>query len=103
MRISDWSSDVCSSDLSVILSHPRTQSASAAGAMPVVIASLNATHGMKYSGVIARCAPLSRANVKNDRLLAIAVDTSKIGRESCRERVLQDGEISVVAVYLKKK
>src|SRR3546814_11709757 len=81
MRISDWSSDVCSSDLSI---HPGNGPCPASwrtpGARPVE--------------------PRSQHGLRSD---AVAGSGGEIGRASCRERVCQYGSISVVAASLKKK
>src|SRR3546814_19426090 len=101
MRISDWSSDVCSSDL------------------------VNATRTPFYtcfiwirkpsrSGATRRkrirdeqCCPHQiRRDVTAPRINTVILDIHrqlKIGRASCRERVCQYVSISVVAVSLKKK
>src|SRR3546814_16093570 len=82
MRISDWSSDVCSSDL------------------PTSSASRNAGWAMGRAGPCASRhrtgdhAALPRGSHRLGR---------EIGRASCRERVCQYVYISVVAVSLKKK
>src|SRR3546814_21194114 len=105
MRISDWSSDVCSSDLR----HGETVYRCDVS-LPVRLQARGRrwpegrrqrhgkiTHRRKGS----RLAPGERAA---DRRNALA-DTmhGEIGRASCRERVCQYVEISVVDVQLKKK
>src|SRR3546814_15056199 len=75
MRISDWSSDVCSSDL-------RTGD---------VVGGLQATQG---SGVDPGLAHTVGRGAGEQR---------QIGRASCRERVCKYVSISVVAESLKKK
>src|SRR3546814_11406007 len=94
MRISDWSSDVCSSDLCSGSRRIERRAArqctggldgSHAGA-GCRAAGVGQTRGDSYSG--------SRAAQTGDR---------KNGRASCRERVCQYVEISVVAVSLNKK
>src|SRR3546814_10214934 len=67
MRISDWSSDVCSSDLGERLRCPTT--ASAPGG--------------------SRTAPRSRRPSHRGCSRATMSRSAKIGRESCRERVCQ--------------
>src|SRR3546814_19284589 len=83
MRISDWSSDVCSSDLN-------------GGGVARVVKTPNidalAREGVNFTTAYAAnatCSP-SRAAMK-------------IGRASCRERVGQYVSISVVAVSFKNK
>src|SRR3546814_6221402 len=92
MRISDWSSDVCSSDLRVIRNHRQ--------------AAYGATSG--YEALSIAPVPLDAANCPDralvdaarrawDQALALgeqhgyrnAQATVKIGRASCRERVCQ--------------
>src|SRR3546814_15751908 len=77
MRISDWSSDVCSSDLGA---------AGGAGARPARFAA-------ELGGLRLR-----RPHEPVVRLLRL-----EIGSASCRERVCPYVKISVVAVSLKKK
>src|SRR3546814_1065229 len=99
MRISDWSSDVCSSDLRSSAEpgsqpdgcdhHDQTRY-DARGVMGT--AGLEGKHRL-HQGV-AREANQDRP----DSLCA----RHQIGRASCRERVCQYVEISVVAVSLKK-
>src|SRR3546814_17935917 len=78
MRISDWSSDVCSSDL-----HGEAVAAGMALAF-----AFSAEQGLCAAEDAARVA----AHLRDE-----------IGRASCRERVCQYVSISVVAVSLKKK
>src|SRR3546814_18093549 len=83
MRISDWSSDVCSSDLS---------------AEPFRYADIafNDRRERRFS-IFFRADPPSRA-ASHDRGRS---RLPEIGRASCRERVCQYVEISVVAGSLK--
>src|SRR3546814_7869791 len=88
MRISDWSSDVCSSDLR-IHRHARSTPSMRAPMVPTGIGP-------------AICSWISDHG-REDPPSAIPAETGKrppreIGRASCRERVCQYGEISVVAV-----
>src|SRR3546814_20833802 len=98
MRISDWSSDVCSSDLpdaareAIIrflcrLSLPPVRRG---GRRPLADRMTDETPPEPFDEAEYRRRQRSRANLK-------------IGRASCRERVCQYVEISVVAVSLKKK
>src|SRR3546814_15913297 len=115
MRISDWSSDVCSSDL-ILSSVGTTRTSRGAGALVYGEASALARgdeggQRQRYSadpqprrhaaldlGDGARAADDARARVADARRYACA-----IGRAWGRERVWQYVEISVVAVSLKKK
>src|SRR3546814_13772042 len=109
MRISDWSSDVCSSDLVCLQSHYD---------LPVTCCDFciilrTHVHEQHPGCDQARLQPpiASRPlqgdlDIVNVTLpyIAMAVNISiKIGRASCRERVCQYVSISVVAVSLKKK
>src|SRR3546814_18357365 len=91
MRISDWSSDVCSSDLFARLvdARERLQRYAAAvilqGAAQILPV---AAHGERRGA---------------DRAAEIEGEDLEIGRASCRERVCQYVSISVVAGSLKKK
>src|SRR3546814_15616903 len=106
MRISDWSSDVCSSDLPAFpgggfwgaLAHrqkavsgsSRRCSGNAAAGIFIDAASGHVDDGLCHDG--AFCAEHG-----------LARPVPEIGRASCRERVCQYVSISVVAVSLKKK
>src|SRR3546814_12989864 len=87
MRISDWSSDVCSSDLFYELARRRE-------------AGLDA-RWRHFLDVIRK--PGGSALFDLTCVLALLFMAWKIGRASCRERVCQYVSISVVAVSLKKK
>src|SRR3546814_12016496 len=97
MRISDWSSDVCSSDLLPFVfrvhdAHGAARFTEAAlvdrdHVIACVIEALDET--------AVRGRGFTRA--------AVTVTLQQIGRASCRERVCQYVEISVVAVSLKKQ
>src|SRR3546814_16127276 len=80
MRISDWSSDVCSSDLFLVLEND-----------------LNAAHRLVRD---TDERPLFYTAQWNDDYHHAM---HEIGRASCRERVCQYVYIAVVAVTLKKK
>src|SRR3546814_15372460 len=92
MRISDWSSDVCSSDLRSRRLRRRW---------------LFVDHRTWRRRKLWRRCELrqdirSRPYLCDGRCLPPA-ESDEIGRASCRERVCQYVEISVVAVSLKKK
>src|SRR3546814_13604458 len=94
MRISDWSSDVCSSDLLEALTETMR---TGQGLMLRL-----AENQMELKPILARLAESkggSEALVPQLR----NIETYQIGRESCRERVCQYVEHSVVAVYLKQQ
>src|SRR3546814_13394202 len=108
MRISDWSSDVCSSDLveprGIIGErgvapglHPRDDRRDVGGHI-----------GIALAPIIDQRVELGReagvGGVKPPHHPALLPDGSvqQIGRASCRERVCQYVKISVVAVSLNK-
>src|SRR3546814_14137791 len=127
MRISDWSSDVCSSDLAIAkltfevpdfarfpaLNLAR-QALQTGGAAPTI---LNAANEVAVDAFlkgrigfldITRIVEQTLARLTSgplDDLEAVraADGEAKIGRASCRERGCQYVEISVVAGSLKKK
>src|SRR3546814_11975342 len=94
MRISDWSSDVCSSDLQ------PAQPANAADFRDDRLAILDrvADEGKSMDRDAAAFQRFDRQQAVVDR-----AEAGEIGRASCRERVCQYVEIAVVAVSLKKK
>src|SRR3546814_21096103 len=81
MRLSDWSSDVCSSDL----------------LLQIVAATDLARQKSAAERAIRDEANTKLTAGRQDRFF------HEIGRASCRERVCQSVSISVVAVSLKKK
>src|SRR3546814_15544781 len=98
MRISDWSSDVCSSDLVVVVNHHL----------------LFADLALKQEG-FGEILPGAAAFILDEahqipelagQFFSQSVSarqlTEQIGRASCRERVCKYFEIAVVAVCLKK-
>src|SRR3546814_14574269 len=122
MRISDWSSDVCSSDLSSIrvydtpvgplgtlacgentntlarfalLSQGELVHVANYIALPVAPASYNMAEAIKIRA--------TAHSFEGKVFTIVACSAVKIGRASCRERGVQYGEISVVAVTFKKK
>src|SRR3546814_6189135 len=88
MRISDWSSDVCSSDL--IGRAGRGPGRREAGGAP------EGPRRVGEGGADAEDAP---GRVEQDR----SMPRVEIGRASCGERVCQYVSLPVVAVSLKKK
>src|SRR3546814_20710952 len=87
MRISDWSSDVCSSDL-------KANSLFSCIVSPIPHASSNLPGRHNAANALATIAATHAAG---------ATIAQEIGRASSRERVSQYVLISVVAVSLKKK
>src|SRR3546814_2363310 len=80
MRISDWSSDVCSSDLaagSVLAADARPPGAGAGARLPVAVDRGRAVAGAGRHLAVAQLAARPRAG--------------EIGRASCRERVCPYG------------
>src|SRR3546814_13384657 len=110
MRISDWSSDVCSSDL-LRLSHFRRRKRCGVGSQcnPPCPAHARRTDtaDTAQSGsdqAVRPCYPeCHRLDGRCSAGRLCRLCPTEIGRASCRERVCQYGEISVVAVSLKKK
>src|SRR3546814_18306109 len=100
MRISDWSSDVCSSDLA--------ESADVAGEHlhRVERALLDGTERLRVGFErIARPfveAVFTALEIVIDAALHLRVVAIELGRAPCRERVGQDVEISGAAVALKQ-
>src|SRR3546814_15906167 len=113
MRISDWSSDVCSSDL---IHEPRPICRIVYGGNGMVWVEANWPPSIK--DCYARCIHVTLSQERaRDRLrlvrrltLQLSERRSRplqrlvqIGTASCRERVCPYVELSVVAVFLKKK
>src|SRR3546814_12447939 len=103
MRISDWSSDVCSSDLQVAgIMLPATEHA------PVHIADVITAIGKLRktkldTGAIAAALGYDELEIKRLEALAAGPPDVQHGSTSCRERVCMYVSISVVAGSLKKK
>src|SRR3546814_1590306 len=96
MRISDWSSDVCSSDLNVqmaLLSHRRKVYSfwrAATSRYRTEAMQLLEQVGMHEQADRA-CSELAYGDVKRVELaMSLAGSPRQIGRASCRERVGQD-------------
>src|SRR3546814_11448643 len=107
MRISDWSSDVCSSDLDGARRRSRGCIAATRNSFPF---KGKARMGMVFRDAAARPAlkptatralPLRGEGVESPSSWR-ELKPSQIGRASCRERGGQYVEISVDAVSLKK-
>src|SRR3546814_15384121 len=116
MRISDWSSDVCSSDLPAryLTTAPSTVPLDDAAGIPTaagtawqaLFESVSLTGGQSVlihagAGGVGSFA-IQFARDAGARVSATASGDGEIGRASCRERVCQYVLISVVAVSLKK-
>src|SRR3546814_16630494 len=119
MRISDWSSDVCSSDLFSGYDGPWHEITDAVGG--ITVGEAGEGFGQPLVGVDG--AELATFDERGDHrpVVAALVGTGKqgifaiasqrpdrsfdgkIGRASCRERVCKYGSIAGVAVELKKK
>src|SRR3546814_18598755 len=96
MRISDWSSDVCSSDLNAAEQAWNDAFAKYAAAHPELAAEFK----RRLAGELpADWAEKSQAYIAKLQ----AEGPEEIGRASCRGRVRQYVSISVVAVSLQKK
>src|SRR3546814_11795232 len=96
MRISDWSSDVCSSDLLLVIAAQQRARTVHDGHMAAELVE----DARKFIGDIAAAHdpdPL-RALLQMEKLVG-----GEIGRASCRERVCKYVEISVGAGLLKNK
>src|SRR3546814_19809111 len=107
MRISDWSSDVCSSDLAVgFVEDQRLDLRKIDGALANMVKQA-ARRGDDNLGALRQLLDLRRdADAAKDQdgahmrqMLAVG----EIGRAACRERVCQYVLISGVAVSLKKQ
>src|SRR3546814_18546785 len=95
MRISDWSSDVCSSDLPIGLAHLRigTQNLVVQQAGARVLATADEPGGNGAPGECCEHRPAEPDDVTEDRYGAdfrrLAISGQQIGRASCRARVCQ--------------
>src|SRR3546814_11443498 len=109
MRISDWSSDVCSSDLFVYFrrdpARPNCDFQCMEAVMnecdiPYLVRRVRAHRPQAAAANCPEARLIHRRFVENYQHLLVGI---QIGRAPCRERVCQDVSISVVAVYFKKK
>src|SRR3546814_15276053 len=103
MRISDWSSDVCSSDL--CCSHySHTDAELYMRPVPPRLRNATSTPWFSCQPGSPACWCLLDRRPRHLPIQPILADVfCEIGRASCRERVCQYVYISVVAVSLKKK
>src|SRR3546814_10374941 len=96
MRISDWSSDVCSSDLAVLRYEKRTKARPADYANGVLTVDTETTQDAVSAVALLRT--LKEVDSKRVYILghsqggmmAPRITQREIGRASCRERVGQD-------------
>src|SRR3546814_18249516 len=95
MRISDWSSDVCSSDLWFPEPSQTTSAIVDRHASPFQ------TEGAVLEGL--KRPVFAREQFGSPERFVSVARRREIGRASCRARVCQYVSISVVAVYLKQK
>src|SRR3546814_15812114 len=91
MRISDWSSDVCSSDLNNRASNPVVRR--------VILSEFQQILTKTARDFLQQRTPLQSLSQSEARP---EHHDAEIGRASCRERVCQYVSISVVAVPLQK-
>src|SRR3546814_13434403 len=103
MRISDWSSDVCSSDLRVTWKSAFLPTISDCTVSAVSRSRLTDSSSSRRA-LEARKRNWNRNGGEHSWSPSNSdCDTKQIGRASCRERVCQYVYISVVDVSLKKK
>src|SRR3546814_15504656 len=94
MRISDWSSDVCSSDLSLFFRDIKPFDLMRDVVLPPLLTARASTKRIRI---------WSAACSSGQEPYSLAMLFSEIGRASRRERVCQYVSFSVVAVLLNKK
>src|SRR3546814_18151625 len=96
MRISDWSSDVCSSDLLALGRHT--------GQVEAGVGGRHIRRGLQIQVDRADKTAFShdRSTLHAVQQLAHGLPRTKIGRATCRESACQYVEISVVAVSIEK-
>src|SRR3546814_16991209 len=97
MRISDWSSDVCSSDLPIWVAVTASL-IEYQGEEMIVASAYDLTEQRNAEAQMVR---QRDALYPSEKLSALG--SLQIGRASCRESVCQNGSISVVRVSLNKK
>src|SRR3546814_18517958 len=103
MRISDWSSDVCSSDLVNARLEAIDVEIGALVDRPISFDPADMAHAGAFMSIeVDGSLRIERGYVRPEDEPA-ADDTMEIGRASCRERVCQYVYISVVAGTFKKK
>src|SRR3546814_17129889 len=102
MRISDWSSDVCSSDLFSVCRPGDTQLIAIADNRKKRRPDLTAV-SMESELIQEYIGREAARRIRIGRQRRDLGATRQIGSASCRDRVCQSVEISVVAVALKQK
>src|SRR3546814_15508234 len=107
MRISDWSSDVCSSDLFDLLFGPAYKGIPLATALACEYArrgrDLPVAFNRKAAKDHGEGGHLLGAPLAGRRVLVVDDAITEIGQASCRERVCQSVQITVVASSLTQK
>src|SRR3546814_1601197 len=108
MRISDWSSDVCSSDLIGRSNGTDVERARAATGIARLHRGLAVVHRNQRAqprqpGQASRAGYGFVGSLHPRRRQGLFRQAHEIGRESIRERVCQYVSVSVVAEYVKKK
>src|SRR3546814_16288490 len=103
MRISDWSSDVCSSDLDGTMEYEQELLAdfTQVGQRIVLLRGGDGGRGNLSYKTSTNRAPRQHGTGWPGQEMWVWL--RQIGRASCRERVCQYGSITVVAGSLKKK
>src|SRR3546814_20909782 len=97
MRISDWSSDVCSSDLVAAEQSALPGRALVRRTVGAGEKRLGAGEGARPVGIDAIECPCTGQRLDLPPAEPLGVDTPQIGRGTCRERVSQYVEIWVAA------
>src|SRR3546814_20277279 len=107
MRISDWSSDVCSSDLDVHDPGGKQVFDIIGDLLPAGVVNIVNGFGIEAGAPLAQHKRIRKVAFTGEtttgRLIMQYASQNPIGKASCRESVCQYGYISVVAVSLKKK
>src|SRR3546814_3234165 len=85
MRISDWSSDVCSSDLAVEAEYGRGGEAPEPFKLPLGNGGAERRDHLAHAGLVER----DRIHIALDHDHPPGLTRGEIGRASCRERVCQ--------------
>src|SRR3546814_11588996 len=110
MRISDWSSDVCSSDLVIVppltsqyLNLTKNSSLAVVIGYPDLVSVFSGTV-LNQTGQAVEVIAIPMAVYRTISLIiSLFMNWSKIGSASCRERVSQYVWLSVASVPLKQK